>query len=129
VFVSPFVGRLDDLGQNGMDLIANILRMYRAGDGHVSVLTASVRTMEHFLTALALGSDIITSPLSVLKEWGRAGRPMPGPDYAFSAKNLAPIGYEKVGLGGKLDDYDLNHELTVKGMAKFSADWNALLGN
>ncbi len=43
VFVSPFIGRLDDRGENGMDLIANIIRMYAKGDGHVEVLTASVR--------------------------------------------------------------------------------------
>src|SRR3989344_909760 len=43
VFVSPFVGRLDDRGENGMQLIENIVRMYQNGDGHVEVLTASVR--------------------------------------------------------------------------------------
>src|SRR3989344_1099900 len=47
VFVSPFVGRLDDRGQDGMDLIANIMRMYEQGDGHVEVLTASVRSVGH----------------------------------------------------------------------------------
>src|SRR3989344_4765192 len=47
-FVSPFVGRLDDIGENGMDLIKNILKMYQGGDHHVSVLTASVRNMDHF---------------------------------------------------------------------------------
>ena len=46
-----------------MDLIASILKMYRQGDGHVEVLTASVRSMDHFLYALELGSDIITTPL------------------------------------------------------------------
>ena len=43
VFVSPFIGRLDDIGENGMDLISNILAVYKQGDGHVEVLTASVR--------------------------------------------------------------------------------------
>ncbi len=41
VFISPFIGRLDDRGENGMDLIENIQKMYGTGDGHVEVLTAS----------------------------------------------------------------------------------------
>src|SRR5208282_4414248 len=70
VFVSPFIGRLDDRGENGMDLIKSILHMFKTGDGHVQVLTASVRTMDHFLCALALESDIVTAPYSLLKAWG-----------------------------------------------------------
>lgn len=69
VFVSPFVGRLDDRGGNGMDLVRNILEMFKTSDGHVEVLTASVRSLTHFLKAKSLGSDIITSPLRVLKQW------------------------------------------------------------
>src|SRR6516225_1102610 len=42
VYVSPFLGRLDDRGENGMDLVANIKNMYSAGDGHVLVLAASI---------------------------------------------------------------------------------------
>ena len=56
-----------------MDLIANILRMYRKGDGHVEVLTASVRTMDHLLYALKLGSDIITAPFDILEAMGGKG--------------------------------------------------------
>ena len=88
VFVSPFIGRLDDRGENGMDLIAHILRMYRKGDGHVEVLTASVRTMDHFLYALKLGSDIITAPAAILKQWGEKGLPLPGAGYGYDARGL-----------------------------------------
>ena len=55
VFVSPFVGRLDDRKENGMDLIANIVRMYGKSDRHVEVLSASVRNMDHFYYSIALG--------------------------------------------------------------------------
>jgi transaldolase len=41
-WVGPFVGRLDDIGQNGMDLVKNIQRMYASGDGHVLALGASI---------------------------------------------------------------------------------------
>ncbi len=127
VFVSPFVGRLDDRGENGMDLIDNIIRMYRRGDGHVEVLTASVRTLQHLLYALKLGSDIITVPYEILKAWGESGMPIPGQMYSYDAKGMKPIGYRDIDLGEKWQDYDIRHELTDKGMERFSADWNALI--
>jgi transaldolase len=126
VFVSPFIGRLDDRGENGMDLIANMLKMYRAGDAHVEVLTASVRNIDHFMCALKLGSDIVTVPFEILKEWGEKGLPMPGSDYVYS-KNLKSIPYKDTELTRKWQEYNISHELTVKGMEKFSADWNSLI--
>jgi transaldolase len=127
VFVSPFIGRLDDRGENGMDVIANIIRMYRDGDGHVEVLTASVRNRDHFLYALKLGSDIITAPYEVLKAWGEQGMPVPGDDYHYDAKSLQPIPYREIDLNKKWGDYDIRHALTDKGIERFSADWNALI--
>ncbi len=127
VFVSPFIGRLDDRGENGMDVIANIICMYAQGEGHVEVLTASVRNFDHFLYAVKLGSDIITAPYEVLKTWGEKGMPVPGDDYKYGANNLKPIPYREIALNKKWQDYDIRHELTDKGMARFSADWNALI--
>lgn len=127
VYVSPFIGRLDDRGENGMDVIANIIRMYRQGDGHVEVLTASVRSLDHLLEAIKLGSDIITVPYEILKEWGEKGLPMPGDAYTYDTRGLKAIPYRRIGLNNKWEDYDIRHELTDKGMAKFSADWNALI--
>src|SRR6266702_6737840 len=49
VYVSPFVGRLDDQGEDGMDLVRNIKKMYERSDGHVHVLAASIRTINHLL--------------------------------------------------------------------------------
>ncbi len=127
VFVSPFIGRLDDRGENGMDLIANIMKMYKAGDGHVQVLTASVRSMEHFLCALAYGSDIITAPYKLLMEWGERGMPMAGPDYAYNPGSLKPIPYKELDLNKPWREYDITHPLTDAGMEKFSTDWNSLI--
>jgi transaldolase len=127
VFVSPFIGRLDDRGRNGMDLIANIMRMYAQGDGHVEVLTASVRSLDHFLEALKLGSDIITAPYEILKIWGEKGMPFPGDDFRYGAPSLTAIPYEEISLAKTWEEYDIRHELTDKGMERFSADWNALL--
>src|SRR5215813_3727189 len=49
VYVSPFVGRLDDIGQNGVDVVRNIKRMCAKRDGHVLVLAASIRSLQHLL--------------------------------------------------------------------------------
>lgn len=128
VYVSPFIGRLDDRGENGMDVIANIIKMYRSGDGHVEVLTASVRTYDHLMYALKLGSDIITAPYAILKEWGQKGLPMPSEDYSYDAAgNLKPIPYQEIDLSKPWQEYDIAHDLTTKGMEKFSADWNSLI--
>ncbi len=127
VFVSPFIGRLDDRGENGMDLIASILKMYRQGDGHVEVLTASVRNMDHFLYALELGSDIITSPYEILKEWGQRGMPLPDTNYIYKHDSLKNIPYKDIDLSKNWQEYDIAHDLTVKGMEKFSKDWNDLI--
>jgi transaldolase len=128
VFVSPFIGRLDDRGENGMDLIANIVKMYEKGDGHVEVLTASVRTFDHFLQALKLGSDIITAPSGILKEWGGKGLPLPAQDYIYKAQALKPIPYKEMDLSKNWQGFDIAHDLTQKGMERFSSDWNLLIG-
>jgi transaldolase len=127
VFVSPFIGRLDDRGENGMDLIANIIKMYRQDDSHVEVLTASVRSYDHMLYALQLGSHIITAPFKVLKEWGEKGTPNPGDDYVYNKGDLITIPYQELDITKNWQEFDLNHELTDKGMEKFSADWNSLI--
>lgn len=128
VFVSPFVGRLDDIGENGMELIANILRMYEESDHHVEVLTASVRTLDHFLEALRLGSDIITAPYKILKEWAEKNMPMPDDDFVYKPEKLKNIPYRGVDLAKTWQSYDIHHDLTDKGVERFAADWNALIG-
>jgi transaldolase len=127
VFLSPFIGRLDDRGENGMDLIANVIRMYQAGDGHVEVLTASVRSMEHFLYALRLGSDIMTAPFDTITMWGEKGMPVPGAEFHYDTKGLKPIPFRELDLSKPWESFDIHHDLTDKGMERFSADWNALI--
>jgi transaldolase len=68
VYVSPFVGRLDDHGENGIDLVKNIKNMLRDGDGHVHVLAASIRHVDHLLASFALGVELATVPAKVLGE-------------------------------------------------------------
>src|SRR5438874_4128786 len=85
VYVSPFVGRLDDRGDDGMDLVRNIKKMYEQGDGHVHVLAASIRTVNHLLCSFALGAELATVPSKVLDEWAATGFPMPNQDFRYKA--------------------------------------------
>lgn len=67
-FISPFVGRLDDISMNGMDLIADIMAIYKAYPHFkTEVLVASVRHPMHIVEAAKLGAHVATAPASVLK--------------------------------------------------------------
>jgi len=67
-FVSPFVGRLDDVGQNGMDLIADIAQIYAMYDEiDTQILVASVRHPIHLVEAAKLGADVATMPPAVIR--------------------------------------------------------------
>lgn len=127
VFISPFVGRLDDIDENGMDLIANILRMVKTYNSHVEVLSASIRTIDHFFASLASCADIITAPAKILIEWADQGMPIPGVEYSYNPKNLKRIPYEEILLREDWRDFDINHPLTDKGIERFASDWNALI--
>jgi len=127
VFVSPFIGRLDDKGKNGMDLIKNIIEMYKKGDGHVAVLTASVRNINHLLYAISLGSDIITAPFKVLQEWAQQQLSIPSDTFSYDTGNLTSIPYQEIDLDKDWHKYNIAHELTDIGMDRFSDDWNALI--
>lgn len=67
-FISPFVGRLDDLGQDGMQLIADIIEIYDNYTFETEVLVASVRHPVHVLESARLGADVVTLPPDVLKK-------------------------------------------------------------
>lgn len=66
--ISPFVGRLDDISQNGMDLIAQIVNIYRNYDYQTQVLVASVRHPLHFVDSAMLGAEIATMPFKVIEQ-------------------------------------------------------------
>jgi transaldolase len=65
-YVSPFVGRLDDISQDGMELISQVLDIYRNYDFKTQVLVASVRHPVHVVQAARLGADVATLPYSVI---------------------------------------------------------------
>ncbi len=68
-FISPFVGRLDDIGQNGMELIADIVQIYANYPAiRTEVLVASIRNPIHLIEAAKLGADVATIPPAVIRQ-------------------------------------------------------------
>jgi transaldolase len=125
-YVSPFVGRLDDIGQNGMDVVKNIKRMFSKGDGHVLVLAASIRHLDHLLYCFVLETELATVPAKILEDWANRNFPMPDKQFQYKASGK-PISYEELDLEQKWEAFDIQHELTQKGIEKFAADYRATL--
>ncbi len=66
-FISPFIGRVDDIGLDGMELIAEIRQIYDNYDFDTEILAASVRTVNHVKQAALIGADVATMPPATLK--------------------------------------------------------------
>ena len=67
-FISPFVGRLDDIGEKGMDLIEDIVIMYENYAFETEVLVASIRTKQHVIDSAVIGAHVATLPPKVIYE-------------------------------------------------------------
>jgi transaldolase len=66
-FISPFVGRIDDIGLDGMELISEIRQIYDNYDFKTEILAASIRTVNHVKQAALIGADVATVPPATLK--------------------------------------------------------------
>jgi transaldolase len=67
-FISPFIGRLDDIGLDGMELIADIRQIYDNYGFRTEILAASIRSVNHVQIAAKIGADVATVPPNVLKK-------------------------------------------------------------
>jgi transaldolase len=67
-FISPFVGRLDDIGSSGMELISDIRMIYDNYDFETQILVASVRTPLHVVEAAKIGADVMTAPPKIIQQ-------------------------------------------------------------
>lgn len=137
-FISPFVGRLDDKGENGMDVIQHGLQMQKQhfDDTTAWILESSVRNLTHIQEGLKLNVPIMTIPAKVLEDWF-AQNPKP---LTLNPKPLTSIPYwqipedllhfQHVGeLMGAIETgkLDISHPLTTAGVEKFAADWQSII--
>ncbi len=140
-FISPFVGRLDDINQNGMKLVENSLKMKDEFGFNLWILEASVRSVEHIKRGLELQTELLTAPAKVYQEWfSLSPKQKERLDSTSYAKKLASIKYwnpsdELLSLetmtefmkaieSGKLN---IQHPLTDKGLIRFAQDWQAII--
>lgn len=70
-FVSPFLGRLDDIGEVGLNLLADICQIFKVHNLNCSIIAASIRNPVHVLEAAKIGSDFATVPYKVMMELSR----------------------------------------------------------
>ncbi|MFA9288757.1 MAG: transaldolase family protein [Weeksellaceae bacterium] len=136
-FVSPFIGRWDDRGYDGLDLVKNILKMYRQFDKkrgdkhpHVLVLAASIRNLTHFYNSIFMGADILTVPLTVIREWVQEEKWVPDEHYRPEPSGLKSLLYEELPLQTDYTQYKIEQEegtLLDEGLKKFVADWKGLI--
>lgn len=127
VFLSPFIGRFDDRGENGLDLIDQVAKLYAPGDGHVLNLAASIRHLYHLVRSIELGADLLTVPAKVLLAWADAGYPVSSAAMTPPVTGLRPLPVPSMRLDRPWQEYNLRHDLTDAGVAKFAADWDALI--
>jgi transaldolase len=93
-FISPFVGRLDDIGQPGIELIGDIRTIYDNYDFATQILVASVRNPIHILDSAKLGADVMTAPPSVI--WQLFKHPLTDNGIASFLKDWEATG-QKIG--------------------------------
>ena len=67
-FISPFIGRLDDIHLDGMELIADIRTIYDNFDFSTEILAASIRSVNHIQESARIGADVVTAPPEVIKK-------------------------------------------------------------
>lgn len=120
VYVSPFIGRLDDIGESGVDLIENILNSYVSINSNVQVLAASIRNKDHVIDTMALGCDLLTIPFKVLSEYSAEEM-----DALLRAETAARTTLE-IDDTKEWNEYNITHPLTDKGLAKFAEDWRSI---
>jgi transaldolase len=120
VYVSPFIGRLDDIGESGVDLIENILNSFAGVNSNVEVLAASIRNKDHVVDTMALGCDLLTIPYKILSLYTKKEM-----QDLLSTETADRIPAE-ISDNKEWNEFDITRELTEKGLAKFAEDWRSI---
>jgi transaldolase len=135
-FISPFIGRLDDIGEDGLSLVKNGLELKKQLQSNLWMLAASIRNIHHLSESITLGSELVTAPLKVYEEWflrKNTGEHQTGlkisklwniPDEVRNIDSLASFMQAL-----ETDILNISHPLTDKGLERFANDWNALISD
>lgn len=144
-FISPFVGRLDDQGEDGMAVVEQGMKIKRLFDaappGAPWMLEASVRRPEHIKRGIDAGVEILTAPAKVYHEWFALSEAEQNAiDPTSYAQSLTKIPYwnppEELrsintveGFMDAIESRKLNihHDLTDKGLVRFAQDWKSII--
>jgi len=117
-----------------MQVVRNVKKMFERGDGHVHVLAASLRNVDHLLYSFWLGVELATAPAKILEQWAASKFPVAGENFLYAAldanqRSLTPISYKELDLNASWESFDLKHELTDKGIKKFVEDYKSTLAH
>ncbi len=140
-FISPFVGRLDDSGLNGMDIIKNGVTLRNAFKFSPWILSSSIRTLRHMELTIHYNCDILTAPAKVyLEHFGHDNKSEDELGSSTQTPELIQIPYwkpkDELLRISTLDELfsaissgrlNINHPLTIKGIQKFSEDWSSII--
>jgi len=97
---------------------------------HVEVLAASIRSLDHFYASIFLGADIVTIPMTIIREWIEQERWVPDEKYRIDTEGLHAILYKEFPYHDDYTQYEVKKEegsLLDEGLNKFVQDWNNLL--
>jgi transaldolase len=78
------------------------------------------------MDAIYLQSPAITVPMKVFQEWANQKFPLPDENFTYDAGDLKPIPYQHLSMDKNWRSYDLHHDLTEAGLARFTQDWQKL---
>ncbi|MFH1833265.1 MAG: transaldolase family protein [Candidatus Levyibacteriota bacterium] len=141
-FISPFVGRLDDIGKNGMQLIENSMKMKNEFGFDLWLLPASLsRHVEYIKRCIELNAELLTAPAKTLIEWLSLSKTKQKKlNSKAYAKTLTPIKYwepsdelleietiNEFMKALKSNKLNIRHDLTDKGIIRFTNDWKSII--
>ena len=143
-FISPFIGRLDDIGESGITLVKNGMELKKSFPEKLWMLAASIRSPRHIQESIDAGSELITVPGKVYQEWFTTGNdpsafgtnqnPSPSQDNLHKEPLWSPpvniqciASVEAFMAALESGELAISHPLTDKGIIKFTEDWQAIL--
>jgi len=138
-FISPFLGRIDDIGEQGSDLLEQGMSIKRTYFTHdiAWLLSASIRSREHMRKTLEYQCELITAPLPIYAEWfshREQGSDVeevvglkPLPQWKPSEELLAINDLDTFMQAIESKKLDIAHPLTNKGIEKFTTDWHSII--